>query len=74
MAECCSQCTPFKNEFDFDLFDIALNLEKGYSENFLCEGCENRAVYKDENGNLFLAKSEGDEINLHTVKIEDLMY
>jgi hypothetical protein len=74
MAEYCSQCSPFNNEFDIDLFNIALNLEKGHSESFICEGCYNRGIYKDENGNLFLAKQEQIEIKLHPVKVEDLMY
>ena len=74
MAEYCSQCSPFKNEFDINLLRIAMKLKNGRSINFVCEGCNNRAVYKDETGNLFLAKKERDEIKLHPVKIEDLMY
>ena len=74
MAEYCSQCSPFENEFDIDLFEIALELESGFSESFICEGCNIRAVFKDESGSLYLAKQEGEELNLTPVKIEDLMY
>ncbi len=72
MAEYCSHCSPFENKYDFDLIKIALHLKKGHSKNFLCEGCNNRAVYKDEEGNLYLAKLEEKEIKLHPVKLEDL--
>lgn len=75
MAEYCSQCSPFKlnGEWDIDLLQIALKLEPGRSESFLCEGCNNRAVYKDEKGLLYLGKQEGKEINLHPVAVEELM-
>lgn len=73
MAEYCSQCSPFDGAYDIDLLKIVLKLKPGRSFSFLCEGCYNRAVYKDENGNLFLAKDEGGEIKLHPVTIESLM-
>lgn len=73
MAEFCSQCSPFNGAFDINLFKIATSLKNGYSQNFLCEGCNNRAVYKDEDGALYLAKAYGKEIKLESVKIEDLM-
>ncbi len=74
MSEYCSQCSPFKEEgeYDIDLFEIALNLEQGRSESFICEGCNNRGVYKDEKGNLFLAKNENGETKLINVLIEEL--
>jgi hypothetical protein len=72
MADYCSQCTPFERS-DINLASIALDLKPGRSESFLCEGCNNRAVYKDGDGNLFLAKAEGKEVNLHPVTIEQLM-
>lgn len=75
MAEFCSQCSPFKEqgEWDIDLAEIALDLENGHSESFICEGCNNRAVYKDEDGNLFLAKEIEKEIVFEPVAIEYLM-
>ena len=73
LSEYCSQCSPFKKSYDIDLFKIALKLKKGYSTSFLCEGCENRAVYKDEKGLLYLAKVINDETELIEVKLEDLM-
>lgn len=73
MAEYCSVCSPFNGEFDINVFKLALRLENGRSESFLCEGCNLRGVYKDDLGNLFLARSEDKEIKLHPILIEDLM-
>ena len=73
MPEYCSQCSPFKNRFDIDLFKIALKLKKGHSASFLCEGCENRAVYKDDKGLLYLAKVINGETELVDILIEDLI-
>ena len=75
MAEYCSQCSPFKEqkEWDIDLFLIALVLKNGRSESFICEGCNNRAVYRDENGFYFLGKLIEEEIKLFPVNIEELM-
>ena len=73
MSEYCSQCSPFKNSYDIDLFKIALKLKKEYSTSFLCEGCENRAVYKDDKGLLYLAKVVNGETELIEVTLEDLM-
>ena len=74
MAEYCSQCSPFKdtNDYDIDLIKLALKVKRGYSINFLCEGCNNRGIYKDENGLLYLAKLENNKIELYPVRIEDL--
>ncbi|GAB3179475.1 hypothetical protein GCM10027291_45740 [Telluribacter humicola] len=72
MAEFCSECTPFEYP-DIDLAAIALDLSPGRSESFICEGCNNRAVYKDEKGGLYLAKAEDGVIKLHPVIIEQLM-
>lgn len=62
MAEFCSICEP--NYFDINLPEMALDLEPGHSENILCEGCNVRALYKDESGILFLAKLVDNEIIL----------
>ena len=72
MAEYCSQCSPFENRCDFNLFKIATHLRKGQSKNFLCEGCNNRAVNKDEDGNFYLTKLEGKVINLHLINLDEL--
>jgi len=61
-------------EADIDLFDLALNLENGRSESFICEGCNNRAVYKDEEGFIYLAREINREIILIPVQISELMY
>lgn len=75
MSEYCSQCSPFKEmgEWDIDLFLIALVLKEGRSESFLCEGCNNRSLYKDEDGIFYLGKLINGEIKLFEVKIEELM-
>ena len=73
MAEYCSQCTPFEGKSEFNLFRIALSLKRGHSVNFLCEGCDNRAIYKDEEGSLYLAKLDGKDVKLYPVKIEELI-
>ena len=72
MAEFCSECTPFEYP-DIDLVQIALDLSPGRSESFICEGCNNRAVYKDEEGRLYLAKQEQGQIKLHPTTIEQLI-
>ena len=73
MSEYCNKCSPFKNRHDIDLVKIALKLKNGHSTNFLCEGCDNRAIYKDELGKLYLAKTTKDEITLEETTIEELM-
>lgn len=73
MAVYCSKCSPFSGEFDIDLFKIALTIKNCRSVSFICEGCNIRAIYKDENGNLYLARSESNEIKLYPVFIKDLM-
>jgi hypothetical protein len=57
-----------------DLFKIALSLKNERSVSFICEGCHNRAIYKDAIGNLYLAKYINDEISLFPVKITDLIH
>jgi len=76
MAGYCSQCSPYKiqGSWDFDLFQIALQIKPGHSESFICEGCANRGIYKDENNCLHLAKQERDgEIKLYPVSIDELL-
>jgi hypothetical protein len=73
MCEYCSQCRPFEKSFDIDLFQIALKLKRGYSTGFLCEGCTNRAVYKDEEGLIYVVRFEKNDYNYYKVNIEDLI-
>jgi hypothetical protein len=54
MSEYCSKCSPFENDYDIDLAEIALKLDDERSVNIFCEGyCKIRAIYKDEKGNLY---------------------
>lgn len=74
MAEFCSQCADKYFEYpDIKLFKIALNLKKGRSVSFLCEGCNNRGIYKDEEGKLYLAKLIEKEIKLFPVSVSELV-
>lgn len=75
MSEYCSQCSPFKDRggFDYNLIKIALELEQGHSYSFVCEGCLNRAIYKDEEGRLYLAQLKyGSKLEWLEVNLEDL--
>ena len=72
MAEFCSRCDMF-DEPDYDLFQIALSLEPGRSETFLCEGCNIRGVHKDDEGQIYLAMEIGDEIKLEPTVLESLI-
>lgn len=74
MAEFCSQCADkYFEHADINLFKIAIKLKKGRSVNFICEGCNNRALYKDEEGKLYLAKLIEKEIKLFPVTVDELM-
>jgi hypothetical protein len=74
MSEYCSQCSPFKSlgEYDFDLFKMAVKVKRCRSISFVCEGFNNRAIYKDENGNLFLVKKEEGEMVFYPVNLVKL--
>lgn len=72
MAEFCSDCSPF-DEFDINLFTIALDLKPGHSETILCEGCNIKAVYKDEEGLVYLAKEVPEGVELEEAEIDTLM-
>lgn len=73
MAEYCSQCSPFNGQFDIDLFQIALALSREHSSAFICEGCNIKAIYKDEKGLIYLIRYEDDEYKYCPVNIEDLI-
>ena len=73
MSEYCSQCSPFKPHFDINLFEIALELENGKTEHFICEGCKNRGIHKNSVGGLFLLKIEDQGLTKVQIKIEMLM-
>lgn len=74
MAEYCSQCSPFENRHDIDLFLLALLLKRGRSRSFICEGCANRAIYKDEKGKLYIAKLENGELKMHPTSTAILLF
>ncbi|HBF20136.1 MAG: hypothetical protein CMI36_04565 [Owenweeksia sp.] len=73
MKNHCSQCNP-SGMAQFNLTKLALGLERGHSYSFVCEGCDNSAIYKDESGFLWLAKSINSEDNFEWVEVglEDL--
>ena len=72
MAEFCSQCSPFENRSDYNLYRIGKKLKKGRSFTFLCEGCNNRGLYKNETGDLFLLKMVDKEIKEQPININEL--
>jgi len=55
MAEYFSQCD-VAGDYDIDHHKLALEVESGHSISFPCEGCDNRAIYKDEDGKLYLLR------------------
>tara|TARA_B110000046_G_scaffold177699_1_gene204826 strand:+ start:633 stop:857 length:225 start_codon:yes stop_codon:yes gene_type:complete len=73
MSDYCSICSPFDDGYDIDLAKVALELDNGHSSNVLCEVCNIKAVYKDEKGNIYLAKEVKNEIELESTTIEKLM-
>jgi len=58
MAEYCNKCTPTKQRPDYYLFWIALFMPKDTEEAILCEGCNVRAICKDEKGKIYLVKNK----------------
>ncbi len=74
MAENCSKYN-ITGDYDIDLHKLALIVKivkEGHSINFLCSWCDNRAIYKDEEGRLYLAKSEKGKIKLHPINFGEL--
>ncbi len=74
MAEHCSKCSPYKaqGEHDYDLLALALDLSPGHSTTFLCEGCANRAIYRDEEDRIYLAKLVGEELKWTEVNLVEI--
>lgn len=70
MADFCSKCE--EKYFDINLTEMALEVKRGYSFNFLCEGCDRCCVYKDEEGRLYIGHEVDGEIDLREVSIEEL--
>ncbi len=70
MADFCSICEP--DFFDINLTEIALELDPGRSESFICEGCNLRAVFKNESNALYLGRLVDGELVLEPIHIEDL--
>ncbi len=68
MSDYCSQCTPYEKA-DYNLVKMALELKRGYSFSLLCEGCNNRAIYKDETGRLYLYRAEKDNPDLQPLEV-----
>lgn len=64
MAEFCSRCTPLIRIPDILLPLERIKLKKGEQINFVCEGCNNRGMYKDEDGRTFLIKLIDKEFKL----------
>ena len=52
MSEFCSSCFEDGTHmgYDIDLYREAKNLKKGYTFSFLCEGCNRRAIARDDEG------------------------
>jgi hypothetical protein len=74
MPHFCSQCgNRINKEADINLFLMAVSLQNGRSISFICEGCNNRAIFKDDNGNLYLAKYVNNEISLFPVNISEIV-
>ena len=73
MAEFCSQWDDkYGLGNDYNLPEIALKLKRGRSVNILCEGCNIRTIYKDDDGFIYLGRVEENEIILQKVSIEEL--
>lgn len=63
MSEYCSKCChTYGMKEDYDLPPIAYKLKKGYSETFICEGCNVRGVGKDEEGKTYVYYLEGEHL------------
>ncbi|MEQ9263544.1 MAG: hypothetical protein RLP14_10320 [Owenweeksia sp.] len=75
MPEFCSQCTP-ADKADHNLIKMALHLDNGHSRSFVCDRCDNRAVYKDEEGRYWLAIHIEDNPGLkwQPVNLDDLEF
>ena len=73
MSEFCSSCQEDPNTgYDFDLYQMAKKLKKGYTYSFLCEGCYRRGLYRDDEGNLELGIKIGDEVSWKRIELEEL--
>lgn len=74
MAEYCSDCcSNYGMKADINIFRIALRLRRGQKIDFVCEGCENRGLLKDDRGKLFLLKQEGKDIVMHPTNLKNLL-
>lgn len=76
MAEYCTICfdEDISTGYDFNLYEIAKKLKVGYTKTFLCEGCNRRAISKDEHGELELGRDNGSmflwaSLNIYSLKI-----
>lgn len=48
---------------------MAIKLRKGHSYDFLCEGCSNRALYKDDEGQLWIYQAQDGTNELKPVPV-----
>ena len=74
MSEFCSSCYEEDIHFgyDIDLYKAARSLKKGYSFSFLCEGCNRRAVYRDEEGLFYMVRVVNEEFVYENIQLEEL--
>jgi len=59
--------------YDIDLYRIACRLKRGYMSSFLCEGCNRRAISKEEDGTYQIAhvingEYHWEQLNLDVLK------
>ena len=73
MGNFCLHRCEFNSEYGLNLFHIALNINNGQCETFICKHCNNRGIYKDLKGKVFVATREDDQIQLLPVDIEQLL-
>ena len=74
MSEYCSSCyeEDIHSGIDINLYDMAYELKKVYMMSFLCEGCNRRAISKEEGGTYQIAREVKGEYQWETVKRSDL--
>jgi hypothetical protein len=72
MAEFCSQCSLQQSVDIINLYEIAIKLKEGQSESFYCSGCNNRTLFKDETGNIYLGKIIDGVGHLQPIELNEL--
>ncbi len=64
MADFCSKCE--ETYFDINLAQLALELDREHSINFICECCNRRCIYKDAEGLIYLGTKDSNDIELNS--------